>query len=287
MAMKKELFLTVANYSLPENGEQYLESLKNTPQKPVRCYNYALWLYPGLVFKLGQAKFPPGSASQILYDLKAISGEDDRFTESELSGFEQKRQHLINVLDQIVRGKPLSDIEAIGGLLLTASQLTRDDKFNLGSEGIKREEMPLYPWTPKEKRRSTLACVKPEKSGRVKLIYNTLTPVFNLACYGLSAFLADQGQGRLKRCAHCNKFFIRGKEDERIRFCSDDCRNLCKQEQRKTDDGKAQRADYMKKHRADLRERKQAKNRKEELKRLMDSGYTRKQAEKLLSDVEA
>lgn len=285
--MEKELFLTVANHSLPENAEKYLECLRNTPKMPKRCYDYARWLYPGFVFKLGLTEFPQGSAWKKLYELKAISGEKDRFTEAELIDFEQKRKCLASVLDRIVSGKPLADIEGLGGLLLTASQLTRDDKFNLGSEGIIREEMPLYPWTPKDKRRSTPACVKPEKTGRVLLIYNVLIPVFNLACYSLSAFLADGKADRIKRCAHCNKFFIRGKEDERIRFCSDDCRHLCKQEQRKTADGKAQRADYMRKHRADLRERKRARERTEQLKRLMDGGYTRKQAEIYLNDAEA
>lgn len=240
--METELFLTAANYSLPENGEKYLESLKNTPKAPVRCYNYALWLYPGFVFKLGRAKHPPGSAWEKLYELKAISGESDRFTEVELNGFERQRKSLVSVLDQIVSGKPLSNIEELGGLLLTASQLTRDDKFNLGSEEITSEEMPLYPWTPKEKRRSTPACVKPEQNGRVMLIYNALNPVFNLVCYGLSVFLADakhRGKDRIKKCPICEKFFPAKDKKRKLCYenplCFTEYKRLQKQKQREVD----------------------------------------------------
>jgi len=66
------------------------------------------------------AKYPAGSAWKKLYELKAISGEGDRFTENELSGFEQRRKSLVSVLDQIVSGKPLSNIDGLKGLLLTA-----------------------------------------------------------------------------------------------------------------------------------------------------------------------
>ena len=204
--MEKELFLTVANYSLSENAEKYLESLRDTPDTPKHYYDYARWLYPGLVFRLGLAKFPPNSAWKALYELNAIS-ENDRFTEAELSSFEQRRKGLVSVLDQIVNGKPLSDIEGLRGLLLTASQLTREEIFKLESEGIARGEVALYPWTPKEKRRATPALVKPEESGRVLLHYEALNAVFNLACYGLSAFLADEGSGRIKKCPYCERFF--------------------------------------------------------------------------------
>jgi hypothetical protein len=43
----------------------------------------------------------------------------------------------------------------------------------------------------------------------------------------------------------------------------------------------------MKRHRAILRERKQVTERADKLKCLMDAGYTQKQAEELLNDIDA
>ncbi|RJQ27691.1 hypothetical protein C4565_04900 [Candidatus Parcubacteria bacterium] len=230
--MEKELFITVANYSLPENAEEYLDCLKNTPEKPARCYNYAKWLYRAFVFKAGLAKFPPDSAWKTLYELKAITGEEDRFTDAELNGFEQRRKRLIDVLDQIVSDKPLPEIDGLGGLLLIAGELTRDDQYNFGDKGITRGEMPLYPWTPKEKRRSTIAAVKPEKSGRVLLVYDVLIPVFNLACYRLSTLLGDGGGCRIKKCPLCEKFFI-AKDVKRKRCYGADCKKIYEREKKR------------------------------------------------------
>lgn len=286
--MEKKLFLTVANYSLPENSEKYLECLRNTPETPTPYYNYTKWLYPGFRFKLGLAKFPKGSAWETLYKLKAISGEDDRFTKTELKTFEQQRKNLISVLDQMVNGKPLEDINELRGLLLKANQLTLEDEFNVGSNQITKGQATLYPWIPKEKRRSTPNLLK---KNRVLLFYDILNPVFNLACYGLNAFLADIKHGErglIKHCARCNKFFLRNRKDERNKFCSDDCRNLHNREQRKTDEGKKRRAEYMKKRRANWHTIKQEREQSKNLKRFMDNlGCTRKEAEKLLNEDDA
>ena len=119
--------------------------------------------------------------------------------------------------------------------------------------------------------------------------YRELEGIFQLACYSVTLFLADSkhgGRDRIKHCAQCRAFFFQARNDERNRFCSDDCRNLHNQEQRKTDEGKAQRAAYMRRWRADLRKRERAKKRADKLKRLMDGGHTRKQAEKWLNETD-
>ena len=201
--MEKELFITVANYNLSDNADKYLEAIKNTPKTPKYFYDYARWLYPGLIFKLGMAKFPPGSASKVLYDRKAFS-EADRFTKAELNDFEQRRIRFINVMDQITSDKPLFDIEGINMILETAKQLTQDEIFKIENGEVTKKEAALYPWTQKGKQ----SIIKTEESGRVRLIYDVLNPLLNLACHGLSAFLADRKRDRIKKCLICNQFFI-------------------------------------------------------------------------------
>lgn len=272
----RDFFLTVANqplYSsfypiLSRSADKYLDSLKKIPVTS-KFHYYAKWLGEGLLFKLGRLEWPP-PAYEADYKRNV-----SLFTEIELNDFMKKQRGLANVLDQIISGLPLSEVAGMGYLTRAANGLHTTKYFD-----FKNGDIEVHEYLPSLPKGADPVIKKPSD-------YRELEGIFQLACYALTLFLADGGAGRIKRCAHCNAFFSRDRNDERNRFCSDDCRNIHNQGQRKTDDGKAQRAAYMRGRRVVLGERRRAKKRAEELKRLMDGGHTRKQAEKLLNDVDA
>lgn len=271
----KSFLLTVANYRFSENVEEYVKSIENIPKTSRTSIHYDF-----------ASRFPDEFNSYLLM-VKGIFTKDKDFD----FFFEQQREKFIKALDQIVSGKPLLEIEELKQIVEEANILQPKKIFEFCNE----ERGPFE--FCNEDGDHVLSCktvlywdsvisleAKTENDRTIQIIHKELEMFFSLACYSLSVFLADGGGGRIKRCARCNNFFSRERNDERNRFCSDDCRNLHNQEQRKTNDGKAQRVAYMRNRRAILRERKRAKERADELKRLMNGGYTRKQAEKLLNE---
>lgn len=272
----KRFFFTVANnplyypppspysyQSLLNMTEPYLTSLKTIP-KTSKYYHYSRGIIEGLFVKTGRLKddlwlkddYKPG----VSY-----------YTEKELNSFYIRRTAFIEILEKIASGVPLTEIAGLDIIGIRASELQPAPYFEVSGGTMKAVEYP-----------SGADITSNKIDG-----YKELIGITRFGFLSLTLFLADGGGGRIKRCARCNKFFSRERDDERNRFCSDDCRKTHNQGQRKTDEGKAQRAAYMRGRRAVLRERKRAKERTEQLKRLMDGGYTRKQAEKYLNDGEA
>jgi len=251
----KEFFFTVANnpliysasyQSLLDMVDKYLEGLKKIP-KTSKYYPYSGYVTEGLLVKTGRATIAPCALKD---DYKrGVS----YFTEKELNSFYLRRRTFIEILEEIASGAPLSEIGGIDTITIRASELQPTPFFEVDGSKIKAIEYPSGP------------------DGIFSNIgdYKELNGIFQLAFLSLTLFLADGHADRIKRCARCNNFFPRSRNDKRNRFCSDDCRNLYNREQRKTDKSKAARADYMKKHRALLRERKRV----DKLKNLMNEGH--------------
>lgn len=268
----KNFFLTVANYPLPEKIEKYLEYLNGIPTTSSH-YHYISLISEVLECKDGRTEL----AKAMSYKRHAL------FTDEDLKVFEKQKAGLVKILDQIVSGQSLEKIRGLWEITIPANALQPKKTFEIGRKGKEsvlfcRESYPEMPEGAFSKK----------TGGGIGLDDTVLNEVFNLACYSLSVLLADGGRDRIKRCAQCNDFFSRDRNDERNRFCPEKgCQKISSQVQRKTDDGKAQRAAYMRGYNADKSERKRARERARELKRLMDSGHTRKEAEEWLNDDEA
>ena len=260
----RDFFLIIANNPLPDNTEKYIEAMGNIPGK-VKPDDYVTWLRYGFERRLGRTKIK--GFIYPMYEPKVYTS----FTDEDFSFFERNRKMLISVLNEIIGGKNFSGIKFLSNMIGLASSLQSREVFAVLSEPGK--------------------CVIEKTTYHPKFTDNTdeLEGIFALACYALFSFLADSKQGgrdRIKKCAQCNAFFLWKRKDVRNWFCSDDCRNLHNGAQRKTNNGKAKRAEYMRKHRKVLKERAKKKKREQELKRLMNSGYTRSQSEKMLDDAD-
>lgn len=255
-------FLIVANHSLPDNIEKYIEAMVKIPVK-VEHDDYVTWLRYGIERRLGRDKI-----KGFIYPM-AESKNYTSFTNEDYMSFERNRETLINGLNEIVGGKNFFRMKYLPKIIGFANSLQSREVFRVFTES---EEYVIekYTYPPK------LTDDTPELEG-----------IFALACYGLASFLADikkGGRDRIKICAHCNHFFLWKRRDERNRFCSDECRHLHNSVQRKSNDGKAKRAEYMVGYRKVLKEKRQKMKRKEKLKRLMDGGHAREEAEKILND---
>jgi hypothetical protein len=251
-----DLILTVLNCPLSGNIAKYVEALKNFPIDAThRRHAQSL-----------KGRLERRVSSAMVEGSPELSGDDDFIS------FEHDRAVLVRLIEKIrgIQRLCIDDDESM--IIQRASELRWRKRFKIdGTPGNYRiERISAYRGLMRDNR--------------------ILVDIFNFACHELLSFLADRKRGgcdRLKRCARCNNFFSRERDDERNRFCSDDCRSLHHQEQRRNDEGRAQRAAYMRTHRAVLRERRRARERAREVNRLMDAGHTREEAEGFLNDENA
>jgi hypothetical protein len=258
----KDFFLMVANYPLPDNAEKYVETMGNIPGKVIRD-DYVTWLRFGFERRLGREKI--NGFVYPMYESKVYA----LFSDDDFKDFELNREMLISVLNEIVGGESFFAIKCLSKITGFASSLQSREVFGISTENGIIEKTTYHP----------------------KLTDDTdeLEGIFALACHGLVSFLADSKQGgrdRIRKCAQCNNFFLWERKDGRNRFCSADCRNLHNRLQRKTSNGRAERKEYMRRYRKETKKRRQKEKREEEIRRLMDSRYTRSQAEKIVDDAD-
>lgn len=200
----KNFFLTVVNNPLPENIEKYTTVLKSIPKESSH-YEYALFIAESLKFRT-DGHFP-------------ITDIDEVF-----KAFEQQRKGLVKVLDQIVKGKSLYGMKGFQQILKDANLLKPEINFVFDSRDGKTfivSEHSVYPW-------SNLSAYlgRSKDSACAHLDYGNIDGIYYLACYSLSAFLADPihgGQDHIKKCPYCKKYFP-ATDPRRIRCYVESCR---------------------------------------------------------------
>ena len=270
----KDFFSTVVNYSLPEDVDKYLESLKNIPETS-SYYEYARWLFDGLERNLGRAKSSP--------PVDGYRRGVCLFKESELIEFKERRSFLIDVVDMIVNGKSLWDLPfgTVKMFFVSANRLQTERFFVPGF--VPGDGNTFVHVTDKNFERKDRYWRNEDRE---------LKSIINLASYVLAlALLGGKEQEKLRQCENCKNFFLRTRNDKRNRFCSEACRYSFREKKRKTEEGRKKRAEYMIGHRKVLKEREERKERKERreeradrLNRLMASGDTLEEAEKFLNE---
>ncbi|MDY0039818.1 MAG: hypothetical protein RBS57_05855 [Desulforhabdus sp.] len=259
----KDFFLIVANNPLPDNTGKYIEAMVNAVPDKIGPNDYFTWLRYGFERRLGRQRI-----KGFIYPLLETKVYEP-FTDDDFKSFERNREMLIGVLNEIVDGRSFSSMRDLSKIIRFADSMQSREVFGI----------PIG--------RSKCVLERTKYHPRVTDDTDELEGIFALACYGLGSFLANDKQGgrdRIKKCEQCNHFFSQKRKDPRNRFCSDVCRKQYHDLERKTATGRAGRAEYMVEHRKTSKCRRLKEKREEELKRIMDSGYTRSQAEEFLDD---
>ena len=206
--MENEFFLTVANYSLPENTEKYIEAMSNIPDTASH-YDYIKWLRYGFERRLGRERierfiYPTGKT-------KVYSP----FTNEDFKSFERNREFFISVLNQILSGTNFFEVTDLLKISGYANSLQSRELFGIETTAagtILRKTMH-HP--------------------KMDDVADELEEVFACACYGLVSFLADSKQGgrdRIKKCPICEKFFLA--KDTKRKICY---QSKCKKEYHRKD----------------------------------------------------
>ena len=96
---------------------------------------------------------------------------------------------------------------------------------------------------------------------------------YSFAMYSLVEFLLNNDRRKLKLCDECKKFFIAKKVDTRIKFCPE-CSPKSKM-------NREERRNYMRQRRAEKKKLKIEQQRKAQIKRFLEAGYSEKEAQEI------
>jgi hypothetical protein len=131
-----------------------------------------------------------------------------------LKCYECNQLFLRKLLEEIIAGKPLSDIGKEG--VLGEEGVLAELLYN--SHNYIRTRVLLEDPSDEKGEKEVQAQVVLDIEA-VHLGFNTFF-VNSIVCYSLAHFLLNNDRRKLKRCPLCNKFFI-GKADPRHKFCPD------------------------------------------------------------------
>lgn len=98
----------------------------------------------------------------------------------------------------------------------------------------------------------------------------------------LVEFIIGYGTLTINKCAYCDHFFLRTRNNEKNIFCSTACKANFNRDKKNSPEDKKKMAEYMKGYRANKKALMQRKNREAKIKHFMNhGGYTREEAEVL------
>jgi len=191
-----KFFLTVANYSFPENIDHYITSLKSIPS----------WSsHSGFASHICAAieSYQPGKA-KLAADMKYFS---------------EHKSKLIDAVGGITSGKKLAEIDPQATIMTTANRLQPQTSFVLVNDAPQKWQifqgsfgLGLRPLTRRKHGGKIIAANDKD---------DFFPELIALACYSLVSFLCDgTNTARLGRCLECGAFYITKRVREDSRFCS-------------------------------------------------------------------
>ena len=258
--MDKELesfFLTVVNYSLSENIEKYLECLKDITVREVSPASKDIVEYFENYRDTSETDPPiPEFVKEYLDNLYSFSGmlnhgryahdlyiflsqcqegkiESRKFTDEELSSFEQNRGKIIKILERAISGLYVGDVTNLKEykkIIAIANSLLPSRKFVMcKNAGIKLQKAEFRLWGGRQWENSPhlidykdVSRSSPPSSSDLSQLYDldgilVLNGVLSLTCYCLCLALADSQRLKMKRCPYCKHFFTA--KDTKRRIC--------------------------------------------------------------------
>ena len=114
------------------------------------------------------------------------------YTKKELDSFFIRRMAFIEILEKIAGGVPLTQIVGIEVIGIRASELQPTSYFEVSGGTMKAIEYPKG------------ADITSNKIDG----YKELLGITRFGFLSLALFLADEGQGHIKKCPSCEKFFL-------------------------------------------------------------------------------
>jgi len=189
-----------------------------------------------------------------------------------LKCFECDQKHFIHAISKIIDGKEYEEIEGFTDLLElsnTHTVLSREITIKDAAKASHRFKSHLYD----NSYPSFLLQPKLERDG----LNQFRQVIIDIVMYNLTEFLMNNNRQKLKKCSHCDQFYIANRLRRDQKYCS-----ICS---RKNKMSAKERAEYMKSYRNNpAKKRADAKKKREKkIKHLMlSAGKTRKQAEEIV-----
>lgn len=194
----KQFFFVIANnpmlysssyQSILNMTEPYIKSLKEIP-KTSKYYHYSRGIIEGLYLKTGRAK-----TGQLHF--MRLKDDDYKpgisyYEEKELLAFCMRRHEFTKILEKIASGVLLSEIEGLDTISIKAGiEFHSATYFEVSGGKMKPVEY------------TSGADVTSNKIGE----YKELLGISRLGFLSLILFLAEEGQGHIKKCPYCERFF--------------------------------------------------------------------------------